>query len=436
MAGGNWEKQNKELSGAYFNFETDDLVVTGLDSRGAVVIPLKLDWGAVEEFIKVSPSTQFKETFGKDLKDILPIKEAFKGTGNVIVYNLNGEGDKATATSETFVVTAVHGGSDGNKLSVTVAQGLDGGATVRTFFDGARVDSQIVETLADLTENPYVAFSGELPPTDVVLTLTGGETLSATNDSFATFADGLGTQIFKTVSFGTDDKSVQLLLSLKVKQWRENEGKNVAFITNDYNDADHEGTISIKNGVYLGGEFLPAKDAVYWYGAAYANAVTNSLTYDEYPGATDVERLQHDDIVKAKREGHVVFIYDVGEDGIDRMVVESDINTFRSFTREKNQDFRKGLIIRQMDILENNTKHIHSRFYIGKVKNHENGRDLFKGALMTDVLDEMERKEAIDPYVPDEIQIDEGSLKDAVLVTLGVKFVDAMEKMYVKVKCE
>ncbi|MEK4712240.1 phage tail sheath C-terminal domain-containing protein [Sporosarcina sp. FSL K6-5500] len=436
MAGGNWETQNKDLSGAYINFETDSLAVAGLDSRGAEVVPLTLDWGKVGEFIKVSPDTKFEETFGKDLKDLKKIREAFKGTGNVIVYNLNGEGDKATATSGTFVATAVHGGKDGNELSVTVAIGLSGNATVRTFFRGARVDSQVVETTQELVANPYVSFSGELPDADATLTLKGGTTITAMNDSYATFAAGLDSQIFKTIAIGTDDESVKLLLSLKVKQWRENEGKNVALITNDYNDADHEGVISIKNGVYVGEEFISAKDAVYWYGAAYANAITNSLTYAEYPGATDVERLPHEEIVKAKREGHVVFIYNEGADGLDRMVVESDINTFRSFTPKKNQDFRKGLIVRQMDIMGNNIKHIYSRNFIGKVKNHGNGRNLFKGSIMKEVLDRLVRQEAIEPYDTEDIVIREGDTKDAVLVTLGVKFVDAMEKLYMTVECK
>lgn len=434
--GGNWETQNKELSGAYTNFKTNSLAVAGLDSKGAVAIPLMLDWGKVGEFIKVSLTTKFKEVFGKDLKDLLPIKEAFKGTGNVIVYNLNGEGEKAAATSGEFKVSAAHGGVGGNKLSVTIAIGLSGNATVRTFFEGVRVDSQIVEKTEELKANAYVIFEGTLPEVDAILTLTGGTTLAAQNDSYATFAAGLDTQIFKTIALGSDDESVKLMLSLKVKQWRENEGKNVALITNDYNAADHEGVISIKNGVYLGGEFLPAKDAVYWYGAAYANAGSNSLTYEEYPGATDVERLDHDAIVKAKREGHVVFIYDQGEDGIDRMVVESDINTFRSFTPEKNRDFGKGLIVRQMDIMGNNIKHVYSRSYIGKVKNGGNGRNLFKGAIMKEVLDRMVRRGEIEPYNPDDIVVIVGDEKDAVLVSLGVKFIDAMEKLYTTVDCQ
>lgn len=436
MAGGTWEIQNKVRPGAYLNFETNDLVATGLDSRGTEVIPLTLDWGETGKFIKVNPNTKFKEMFGKDLGDILPIREAFKGTGDVTIYNLNGEGDKATATSDTFTATAVHGGSDGNKITVTTVQELNGDVTVRTHFDGARVDTQIVTSASDLTDNPYVVFSGELPEDDAVLTLTGGVTVPATNDSYSDFAAGLDSQNFKVIALGTDDESIKLLLTLKVKQWRENEGRNVHLITNDYNAADHEGIVSILNGVYLGEEFLSAKESIYWFGAAYANAITNSLTYAEYPGATDCERLSNEEIIKALQNGHVVYSFNQGADGVDLVVVEQDINTFRSFTPVKNQDFRKGKIVRQMDIVSNNVQHIFSRFFIGKVDNHEDGRNLFKGQVMKVILDPLVNRGAIEPYSPDDLVFIQGAEKDAVLATMGLKFVDAMEKLYMTVECQ
>ncbi|RKD22548.1 phage tail protein [Ammoniphilus oxalaticus] len=436
MAGGRWEHQNKARPGAYLNFETNDLVATGLDSGGAVVIPLKLDWGESGKFIKVSPNTRFTELLGRSLGELKPIREAFKGNGNVIVYNLNGEGDKATATSGTFTATADHGGTDGNKITVTVSIGLDDSAIVRTFYNGDRVDSQMVATAAELEPNAFVTFGGDLPTEDATLTLTGGDTTEATNDAWADLAAGLDTQIFKSIAIGTDDETVKTLFSLKIRQWRENEGKNVNLITNDYNAADFEGVVSVLNGVYLGDEFIPADEAVYWYGAAYASAGTQSLTYAEYPGATDCERLTNDEIIKALKEGHIVFTYNQGADGIDKVVVEQDINTFRSITPKKNQDFRKGKIVRQMDIVSDNVQHIWSRFFIGKVDNNEDGRNLFKGQIMSVVLDPLVRRGAIEPYNPDELIFEQGAEKDAVLATMGLKFVDAMEKLYMTVDCK
>jgi Phage tail sheath protein subtilisin-like domain/Phage tail sheath C-terminal domain len=432
VAGGNWETQNKVRPGAYINFETNDLVATGLDSTGAVVLPLTLDWGEVGKFIKVTSNTKFQEMFGKSLGDIVPIREAFKGTGQVIVYNLNGEGQKATATSGTFVATAIHGGIDGNKISVAVTVGLEGTSTVKTFYNGSQVDSQVVANVAELNPNGFVKFSGELPTSDATLTLAGGTTVAATNESYSECAAGLDTQDFKVVAVGTNDATVKSLFTLKVKEWRQETGKNVTVVTNDYKAADFEGVVSVLNGVILeGNEELSAKDALYWYAAAYANATTNSLTYTEYPGAIDCERKSHDEIVQALKDGHIVYTFNN-----DSVVVEQDINTFRSFTVKKNQDYRKNKIVREMDIVSNNTQYIHSKFFIGKIDNHEDGRNLFKQQIMKEVLDPLVRKGAIEPYLPEDIVIIKGAEKDAVIVNMAIFFNDAQEKLYMTVACK
>lgn len=436
MAGGNWETQNKVLNGAYVNFESNDIVATGLDSRGTEVIPLAADWGETGKFIRVSTNTDFVKEFGVPLDGLLPIKEAFKGTGDILVYILNDAGEKATATSGTFTATAVHGGTAGNKIVVKFTKALDGNHTVKTYFNGVEKDKQEVASTEKLVANDYASFSGALPLEDATLSLSGGTTAEVTNESYTVFAAGLDTQRFKTIALSSDEETIKTLMTLKVKQWREQEGKNVTLITNDYNAADFEGVVSIKNGVYVGDTFIPAKDAVYWYAGAYANAITNSLTYAEYPGATDVEELTFDEKVKAIQQGHVIFIYDAGADGVDRVVVETDINTFRSFTPEKNQDFRKGKIVRQMDIVSNNVQHIWSRFFIGKVNNNEDGRNLFKGQVMKVILDPMVSRGAIEPYDPADLVFKQGDQKDAVLSRMGLKFVDAMEKLYMTVDCK
>lgn len=436
MAGGIWETQNIVRPGAYINFESNTPAVAGLDSAGTLVIPLSLDWGVSGQFVEVSPKTVFKSLLGKSLDNLKEIREAFKATGNVLIYNLSGEGNKATVTSTTFATTAKYGGTDGNKITVVVTKGLTD-YTVKTFFEGTQVDSQVVATEAELVANDYVTFSGTLPAADASMTLTGGTTVASTSESYAAFATALETQNFKVVAVSTDDESIKLLMALKVKQLREEQGKNVTLVVNDYNAADYKGTVSVLNGVTLtGGEVLTASKALYWYAGAYAAATTNSLTYAEYPGAIDVERLGHDDIVAALKDGHIVFTYDAGADGLDRIVVEQDINTFRSFTPEQNQDFRKNKLVRTMDIIANNTQHIYSRFFIGKVTNNITGRNLFKGQLMTVVLDPLVSRGAIDAYVPDEITVVQGAEKDAVVVVMPIKFNDAMEKLYMTVNCQ
>jgi len=430
--GGIWETQNKVRPDAYINFETNSLNTMGLDSNGSLAVPVTLDWGEVGKFIKLSSNTKFRALFGKSLGDILPIREAFKATSNIFLYNLNGEGDKAKATADGLTATAKYSGADGNKIHVTVIAGLDGSINLKTYFDGIQVDSQRVATFEDLKSNDYVIFTGTLPTGDATLTLTGGTTVSATNESISEFASALDTLNFKTVAYGTDDNTTKSLLALKVKELREQAGKRVTFVTNKYNAADHESTVSVKNGVTLdGGEVLTAKETVYWFGAAFAASTVGSLTYAKYPGAIEVETLTNDEIIQALRDGHIVYSFNN-----DEVVVEQDINTFRSFTPKKNQDFRKGKIDRGMSIIENNTRHIFRKYFIGKVNNNADGRDLFKKQLMKTVLDPYVRLGVIDPYLPEEIVIEQGNEKDAVFAVMGIKFIDAMEKLYMRVECK
>lgn len=440
MAGGYWESQNKVRPGAYVNFETNDLSAFGLDSTGPVAIPIKVDWGESNKFIKVTPNSNIKELFGKSLKELLPIREAFKGSGEIIAYNLNGEGEKATDSlkigegedqTDGFTATALYGGADGNKINVTVVVGVDDSVTVKTYFDGSQVDSQIIDSVSELESNAFVTFSGPLPKEDATLSLSGGSTESAVNDAYSDFAEGLDSQEFKTIAIGTYDDSVKSIFTLKVREWRENTGKNVSLVTNNYADADFEGVVSVKNGVVLeDNESLTAEDAVYFYAAAYASAGTDSLTYTEYPGAIACERLTHDEIVQALKDGHIVYTHNN-----DRVVIEQDINTFRTFTVEKNQDFRKNKLVRSMDIVSDNVQYVFSTFFIGRVTNNEDGRDLFKQQLMKVVLDPLVQRGAIE-YESGDILIEQGEDKDAVLVNMAVTFNDAMEKLYMTVACQ
>lgn len=430
--GGIWETQNKVRPDAYINFETNNLNTMRLESNGALVVPVTLNWGEVGKFIKLSTTTQFRNLFGKSLGDILPLREAFKATGNVYLYNLNGVGEKAKATVEGLTASAKFGGTDGNKIHILTTTGLDGTTTVKTYFDALQVDLQKVTAFEDLKSNDYVVFDGALPTGDATLTLAGGTTVAATNDSISEFASALDTLNFKVVAYGTDDNTIKALLALKAKELREQAGKRVTFVTNNYNAADHESTVSIKNGVTLdGGEILSANEAVYWFGAAFAAATVGSLTYAKYPGAIEAEAMANDEIIKALQDGHIVYSF-----SDDEVVVEQDINTFHSFTPTKNQDFRKGKIDRGMTILENNTRHIFRKYFIGKVNNNEDGRDLFKKQLMKTVLDPYVRLGVINSYLPEDITVEQGDEKDAVLAVIGIKFIDAMEKLYMRVECK
>ncbi|WP_342505622.1 phage tail sheath C-terminal domain-containing protein [Sporosarcina sp. FSL K6-2383] len=430
MAGGIWIKQDKVRPGAYTNFKTNSLADAGLDLTGAVIVPIALDWGVVGEFVKVTPSSDFKALFGKPLNQIVPIREAFKGSSQVTVFNVNGEGVKATAVSTTFTATAVHGGTGGNNISVKFTLGLNE-SVVKTYLDGVEVDSQTAAIATDLAANDYVVFSGDFPVADATLTLATGTTVPATNGSYDAIVAGLDTQEFKTIALGTEEADLKALFALKVKELREMAGKNVTFVTNGYAIADSEAVVSVVNGVTLeGNEVLTAKDAVYFYGGAYASAGVDSLTYVAYPGAIDCERKTNDEIIQALKDGHIIYTFNNG-----LVVIEQDINTFKSFTVEKNQDFRKNKIVRTQDAISDATSFVFSTKFIGKNINNGNGRNLFKAALIKDVYDPLAGVEAIE-YTSEEIIVEQGIEKDAVTTNSYVTIQDAMEKLYTTVNCK
>src|SRR5690606_23280447 len=184
---------------------------------------------------------------------------------------------------------------------------------------------------------------------------------------------------FNTMAAPVDDETLKSVFVAFVKRMREDEGKKIQVVLPDYATADYEGVISVKNGVVLAdGTVLNNVQATAWVAGATAGAnVNQSLTYAAYDGAVDVDtRYTHTQIVQALQNGEFLF---VPSDG--RAIVEQDINTFTSFTPEKRQHFSKNRVIRVLDSLGNDLKRIFEQFYIGKVNNDDDGRNLFKNEI-------------------------------------------------------
>ena len=70
--------------------------------------------------------------------------------------------------------------------------------------------------------------------------------------------------------------------------------------------------------------------------------------------------------------------------------------------------------------------------YLGKVNNNENGRTSFKSDIIS-YLKELNKLGAIDDFKNEDIVVSAGNEIDSVLVEIGVKPIDAMEKLYMTV---
>ena len=200
-------------------------------------------------------------------------------------------------------------------------------------------------------------------------------------------------------------------------------------VINNYAEANNEGVISVDNGVTLAdGTKLTYKEAIYRVAALSATAGSKSLTHAEYVGAIDCDAKTPQEIAQAIEKGNIVFRVFRG-----RVLIAQDVNTLVTPADGQNDDFKKNKLVRTMDIIGEAIQAVFVENFVGQVVNDIDGRELFKQHLIVRVLDPLVAQSAL-TYSADDIKVTEGSQKEAILVTLGVKLADAMEKLYVTVE--
>lgn len=435
MAGGNWTSQNKVRPGAYIQFNSESKPFGTIGERGVVTMGAQLSWGPSKQMVEIHSGDPVRDVLGYDITDpkVLLVREALKRAGTLLLYRLN-TGTQASAIHEGLTITAKHGGVRGNDISIVVQEHMDEPEKfdVKTLLDGQEVDVQVVADIDDLQSNLWVDFSGSGPLASTAgVKLEGGSDGSVTNQDHVDFLAAAQLLDFQTIALTTDDVSLKSLYTAFVKRLREDEGKKVQAVIPEYPAADDEGVISVKNGVILSdGTILTAAQACAWTAGATAGAQVNeSLTYTAYEDAVDVSpRYTNSQIEAALRNGEFVFSPSNG-----RAIVEQDINTLTSFTPSKDKQFGKNRVVRVLDGLANDYKRIFESFYIGKVDNNPDGRNLFKSECMNQAVayEEINAIQHFDPQ--NDIEVLAGADSDAVIVNQWVQPVDAIEKIYMTV---
>jgi len=436
VAAGTWTTQNKVRPGVYINFESVPKPLGTVGDRGIVTMALPLSWGEAKKIITIEAGEDPFDKLGYDLasSQLLLIREALKRAKTLLLYRLN-TGIKATATIDNLTVIAKYGGVRGNDLSIVIQTNVDDPAKfdVKTLLDGKEMDVQTVATIEELQDNKWVDFSGTgaLSVTAGV-SLTGGADGEVTNQDHMDYLAAIEVQDFNTMALTSDDPTLKSLYVSFVKRMREDEGKKIQVVMPNYPDADYEGVISVKNGVILSdGTVIDATKAVAWVAGATAGAEMNeSLTYMAYDDAVDVDiRYTNTQIIEALNNGEFIF---TPSDG--KAIVEQDINTLTSFTPTKGKQFRKNRVIRVLDGIAVDFKRIFENYYIGKVNNNEDGRNLFKNECIN-YLTTLQNIAAIQNFDSQtDITVQQGSESDSVVVELYVQPVDSVEKLYFTIK--
>lgn len=427
MAGGTFTARNKVRPGAYINFTSEAKPLGTVGERGSVLLPAVLPSGPVKEAVKITSDTDMRLVFGLESGDetLLTLREAAKKANEVILWRLGG-GEKAAFSKEGLTVTAKYPGSGGNDLTVSVS-GEAAPYTVEVKLKGRTVE-RFSAAEGDEVNSALVEISGVLSPS-AGYALTGGSDSEVTAEDWDAFFAAAAVLDFNVLAIPFEESDIIAKAVRFTKEMREEEGRKIQVVVPD-TEADHEGVISVKNGVILeDGTVLSKTEAVSYIAGMTAGAnVNESCTYAVYDGAADAyPRMKESEIIDALQKGHLVFTARGG-----KVIVEKDQNTLTSFSPEKGRAFSKNRVIRVLDMLAEDVQRIFEDHYLGKASNSADGRRLYQAELLG-YLRQLAEISAIEEPAGEDVIVSAGSEPDMVIVELAVQPVDSMEKLYMTV---
>lgn len=424
LGGGTFTGQNKILPGSYINFVSAARASAALSERGTVTMGLELDWGP-EGVFEVTSDTlvgKSKEMFGYayGADELSSIRDIFCHATRLYAYRLNGGGEKAS----NAYATARYSGTRGNAIQIVIRANVDAPEKydVKTYLDTELVDAQTVETAGELQDNAYVIFKPEADLDQVAgAPLTGGTNQVVTGEQHEAYLAAIETYSFHAMAAMTDDAATNKFYIAFTKRMRDEAGAKFQCIV--YNTAaDHEGIINVKNN----------KEIIPWVlGAEGGCAVNKSCTNMKYDGETDVSAAYTQSQLEAAILAGEFVLHKVG----DEIHVLSDINSLTTLTADKGEIFQSNQSIRVMDQIANDIAVLFKSKYIGSIANDQAGRN----SLWLDIVmyhQKLQTIGAIEAFSEEDVAVEAGEKKHAVVVTDVVTIVNAMEKLYMTVTVE
>ena len=186
--------------------------------------------------------------------------------------------------------------------------------------------------------------------------------------------------------------------------------------------------ININSGVVLSdGTELTPQQVTWWAGGATAGARYNEdLTYAAYPGAVDVTaKLTNSGYEQAIQDGQFVLFADDGA-----VKVEYDINSLVTYTPDITDVYHYNRTMRLVNTIANDIYQQFSDGYIGAVNNNEQGRMMFKSAIVGYLLT-IQANNGIQNFEADDVEVLAGEAVDAIVVNLAIQPVGSVNKIYV-----
>lgn len=213
-----------------------------------------------------------------------------------------------------------------------------------------------------------------------------------------------------------------------VKSWRDNYGKKCQVVVYNTDGVDHEGVINVVSTVSEGDAYA----LVAWVGGAEAGCAVNesctNMIYDgEYTIVTDKTQAQLESCIE---NGQIAFHQVYGE-----VRLLEDINSFKTTTADKGEDFKSNQTIRVIDQIANDIAKLFNTKYLGKIPNNASGRV----SLWADIVAhhrQLEEIQAIENFNSDLVTVEQGNTKKSVVVTDAITVTNAMAQLYMTVVIE
>ena len=440
MAGGNWQNQSKIRPGVYIRFTSSRGLGLTVSDRGTVAIAEALSWGPVETVQTIEAGADMTPYTGYDITNPKNkfLNEMFKGTNRtaaprqVLLYRLGASGQKqATVTVSPLTATANYPGTRGNDITIVITE-LTSPAdtfTVSTVVDGVIEDQQTVQTAQELVANDWVTFSGTGALTaSVGSPLAGGADGTPASSDYTDFLTAIEPYKFDVLIYDGSDSTVQDAMVAFVKRMSEEEGTYTQLVAAGLTNPDSRYVINVNSGVVLSdGTTLTPQQVTWWFGGATAGAQYNEdLTYATYPGAVDVTtKLTNSGYEQASQNGELVLWADDGA-----VKVEYDINSLVTYTPDITDVYRYNRTMRLDNTIANDIYRQFSDGYIGAVNNNEQGRMMFKSAIVGYLLT-VQSNNGIQNFTADDVEVLPGEAIDAVVVNLAIQVVGSINKIYV-----
>lgn len=417
--GGTFVTQNMILGGAYINVVSAARASATLGDRGVVARPIALTWGKSGEVFTVTAAEFIKDSmkyFGYDYNApaMLPFREVFKNAQKVHVYNLASDGAKASCK----YATAKCPGTRGNDLKIVIQTNIDDESLfdVKVYMGTAIVFKQTVETIADLKENDYVVWQSTELALEAGIVLTGG-----TDGTVDTTDYQAALNAFESYNFNVlvcpHESAIDLYTNYTIHM-RDSVGVKFQTVTPAVSDKVN----------YIGMVQLPEvqADAIDWAAGALAGcAINKSCTNKLYDGELTITCLHtQSELEQCIKDG--VFVFHRVEDEVR---VLDDINSFTEFTDDMDEDFASNQTIRVTDQTANDDAREFNDKFHGKVQNDADGRIGFWSNIVTR-RKEMARMRAIETYNSDNLKVEKGEKKGAVVVADAYTVIGTMKQLY------